>query len=139
MKKVRLVLDTNVVLSALVFSAGKVVWVRNGWRAGDLVPVVSADTIAELVAALGYPKFRLGESERGDLVAEYLHVSEPIVVAIPPEVPVCRDPTDRPFLELAVAAEADALVTGDRDLLSLASGFRIPILSPAAALERFGA
>ena len=51
--------------------------------------------------------------------------------AVAPAVPECRDPFDRPFLELATAARADALVTGDADLLALADSFAVPILTPA--------
>ena len=54
----------------------------------------------------------------------------------PPPVPHCRDPFDRPFLELALAGRADALVTGDADLLALADSFTVPILTPAALSGR---
>ncbi len=57
-------------------------------------------------------------------------------MAEPPDVPDCRDPKDRPYLELAVAADADALITGDGDLLALASVFAIPIITPAALRYR---
>ena len=50
----------------------------------------------------------------------------------PVVVPDCRDPLDRPFPELALAARADALLTGDKDLLVLAEVFQVPILTPAA-------
>ena len=60
-----------------------------------------------------------------------------IVVPSPVEVTDCRDPFDRPFLELALAARADALVTGDRDLQVLAEVFLVPILTPAAFRDRF--
>ena len=52
------------------------------------------------------------------------------------EVPECRDPFDRPFLELALVAQADALLTGDKDLLVLAEVFPVPIVTPAAFRER---
>ena len=48
-----------------------------------------------------------------------------------PTVPDRRNPFDRPFLELAIAGRADALVTGDADLLALADSFALPILTPA--------
>ena len=56
---------------------------------------------------------------------------EIIAVSEPPDVPECRDPSDRPFLELALTAQADALVTGDTDLLVLAPMFAIPIITPS--------
>ena len=51
-------------------------------------------------------------------------------------VPECRDPADRPFLELAVSAGAHAMVTGDADLLALASVFPIPIITVAELRQR---
>ena len=54
----------------------------------------------------------------------------------PPVVPDCRDPSDKPFLELALAGQADALVTGDGDLLALAPVFPIPIITPAVLKQR---
>ena len=50
-------------------------------------------------------------------------------------VPQPRDPNDRPFLELALAGHADALVTGDNDLLVLADEFSIPIITPRELKE----
>ena len=61
---------------------------------------------------------------------QYRPWCEMVTIADPPDVPECRDPRDRPFLELAVAAEADALVTGDGDLLALVPVFHIPIITP---------
>ena len=61
---------------------------------------------------------------------------EMVAITQPPVVPECRDPRDRPFLELAAAAQADALVTGDSDLLVLAPEFDVPIITPAALRTR---
>ena len=55
--------------------------------------------------------------------------------AKPPRTPVCRDPCDLPFLQLAVAGKADYLVTGDRGLLELAMTFTIPIVTADKFLE----
>ena len=86
----------------------------------------------ELLRVLSYPKFRLTAGEQEDLIADYLPWCETVVVSQPPAVPACRDPADRPFLELALQCRADALVTGDEDLLALASVFPVPILTPSA-------
>ena len=51
----------------------------------------------------------------------------------------CRDPDDDKIIETALLGEADALVTGDRDLLEVSGFPAVPILSPAAFLERLGA
>ena len=83
---------------------------------------------------LCYPRFGLSPREREDLLADYLPHCESVTDSTPPPIPDCRDPFDRPFPELALASRADALVTGDRDLLALTRTFPIPILTPAAAL-----
>ena len=130
----RWVLDTNVLLSALLFPAGRLTWIRDAWRSKRFVPLASRDTTTELIRVLCYPRFALTPREREDLLADYLPCCESIIVSSPPPLPDCRDPFDRPFLELAQVGQADALVTGDKDLHSLAAVFSIPILTPADAL-----
>jgi len=132
--RTRWVLDTNVLLSTLLFPIGRSAWLRDAWRAGTIVPFASRETTTELIRVLCHPRFRLSPREREDLLADYLPHCESVIVSTPPPVPDCRDPFDRPFLELARAANADGLVTGDKDLHSLAPAFPIPILTPAAAL-----
>ena len=132
----RLVLDTNVLLSALLFPAGSLSWLRQAWQSEAVRPLASRDTTAELVRVLAYPKFRLHDDEREDLLADYLPWCETVNVSKAPPVPPCRDPYDRPFLKLALVAQADALVTGDDDLLVLADVFSVPILTPHALRER---
>lgn len=133
----RVVLDTNVILSALLFHAGAVSWLRGTWRSGRIRPLASRYTTTELIRVLTYPKFRLTEDERQDILDDYLPHCETVAVPDPPPiVPECRDPFDLPFLELALAGRADALVTGDRDLLALNESFSVPILPPATFRER---
>jgi len=88
--------------------------------------------MAELSRVLSYPKFALSAQDCNDLLVDYLPWCETIIIADPPPItPECRDPFDQPFLLLALAGNADALVTGDRDLLTLAGNFSVPILAPA--------
>ncbi len=133
----RLVLDTNVLMSALLFHVGSLSWLRIAWQTEAIRPLASRDTTAELIRVLAYPKFRLTDAEREELLADDLPWCETVTMSDPPQVPDCRDPFDRPFLELALAARADALVTGDQDLLALAPQFSIPILTPRAVEERW--
>ncbi len=132
----RVVLDTNVVLSALLFSGGPAARVRAGWQAARFVPLASTATAQELVRVLGYPKFRLAADEQDELLADFMPWVE--VVGIPdppPAAPRCRDPLDLPFLHLAIAGRARALVSGDRDLLALAGA---PGLCPVLGIDAFG-
>ena len=120
----RVVLDTNVVLSALVFGGGSAGQVRRAWQSGLIVPLASTLTIQELVRVLAYPKFRLPASDQEELLADYLpFVQTERIPKPPPQVPECRDAMDMPFLHLAVVGKARVLVSGDRDLLALASVF----------------
>ncbi len=136
MTQPRLVLDTDVLLSALLFHDGALSWLRHAWQSDTIRPIASRDTIAELIRVLCYPKFRLTDDEREDLLGDYLPWCETVAIPNPIEVPECRDPFDRPFQELALAARADALVTGDKDLLVLAEVFSVPILTPDAFRKR---
>lgn len=131
----RVVLDTNVVLSALLFGGGPAGRVRVGWQAGRFVPLASTATAHELVRVLGYPKFKLTAAEQHELLADVMPWLQVVRIGTPPpRVPPCRDPFDLPFLRLAVAGKAKALVTGDRDLLALAGS---PGLCPVLGVDAF--
>ena len=135
----RVVLDTILVLSALVFSAGAVAELRRGWQRGRLTPLVSTATAGELIRVLGCPKFRFSSEEQEDLLADYLPFCETVTVPNPaPPTPPCRDPFDVQFLEVAAAGEADFLVTGDNDLLALAAEFSCPIVTAHGFLTHLG-
>ena len=117
----RVVLDTNIVISALVFTRGPAVRVRQAWQGGEVRPLASRATVAELVRVLAYPSFRLSAEDQAELLGDYLPAATVVSVGEPPPaVPPCRDPHDLAFLHLAAAGRAHALVTGDADLLALA-------------------
>lgn len=117
----RVVLDTNIVLSALVFAQGRLAPLREAWQQARCQPLISSATAAELIRTLNYPKFKLSGDEQQELLADYLPYCMTVrIPAKPPRTPVCRDPSDIPFLQLAIVGKADHLVSGDKDLLSLA-------------------
>lgn len=128
----RVVLDTNTLVSALLFRNGRLSWLRLAWQRGDLVPLVCKRTVSELLRVLSYPKFRLGEPEIRDLLGDLLPFVETLSgVQASIDSPRCRDEDDQMFIDLALAAGSDALVTGDSDLLVLADTSAIPIITPA--------
>lgn len=132
----RWVLDTNVVLSALIRSGGITGRLRLAWQSRRFIPLVSRATAAELIRVLAYPKFKLESWEQHDLLADYLPWTETFRVPDPPpRTPACRDPHDVPFLQLAFVAKADALITGDANLLVLAPLCHLAIITPAQAIE----
>lgn len=135
---VRVVLDTNVVLSALVFGGGAAGHVRLAWQRGVLLPLASTATVQELVRVLAYPKFRLSPQDQDELLADYLPYTETVrIPQPPPRVPECRDVLDEPFMHLAVAGKAQVLVSGDRDLLAIAAEFEQVSGCPILTLDAF--
>jgi putative PIN family toxin of toxin-antitoxin system len=135
---VRVVLDTNVVLSALVFGGGAAGRVRRAWQQGALLPLASTATVQELVRVLAYPKFRLSQADQNELLADYLPYANTVRVPQPPhQVPACRDALDEPFMHLAVAGKAQVLVSGDGDLLAIAAEFERATGCPILTLDAF--
>jgi putative PIN family toxin of toxin-antitoxin system len=135
---VRVVLDTNVVLSALVFGGGAAGRVRRAWQQGALLPLASNATGQELVRVLAYPKFRLSQPEQDELLADYLPYTQTVRIPHPPpQVPDCRDALDEPFMHLALAGKAQVLVSGDRDLLAIAAEFEQASGCPILTLDAF--
>jgi len=126
----RVVIDTNLVLSTLVFAQGRLTPLRRAWQDLRIQPLISRVTAAELIRVLAYPKFKLSPEAQQELLADYLPCCKTVRIPNPPPAtPDCRDDFDIPFLQLAVAGKAAALVTGDRDLLALAGRFVCPIVT----------
>jgi len=126
----RVVIDTNLVLSALVFAQGRLSPLRHAWQGTHCQPLVSSVTATELIRVLAYPKFKLTAADQQELLADYLPYCTTVrMPAKLPRTPACRDPFDLPFLQLAIAGKAAYLVTGDQDLLSLAGRFICPIIT----------
>ena len=127
--KARIVFDTNVVLSALLFTHGRLSWLVGHWEAGDCVPLISRATAEELTRILAYPKFRLTADEQLEALASYIPYCEAVEIAESCTV-LCRDTKDQPLLDLAESGKADFLVTGDEDLLALAGQTKFLIETP---------
>lgn len=130
----RYVFDTNVVVSALLFDAGRLVPLRAAWSTGVVVPIVSQATSTELVRVLAYPKFQLDPADRAELLADYLPFAELVTGPVPRAAVLAVDPDDQPFVDLRVASRANGIVSGDAHLLSLAPA--VPVVRPADLLAR---
>jgi putative PIN family toxin of toxin-antitoxin system len=141
--KLRLVLDTNVWLDWLVFDDPCVAPIRAALAAERIEICIDAACEAELERALGYDLGRLSpdSAAQAACLAECRRIARRIdapVAAQCARLPRCRDPDDQMFLEAALAAGAQILVTKDRALLELArSGRPAPfrILAPAEFSE----
>jgi uncharacterized protein len=136
---VTVVLDTNVVVSALLFERGRMAWIRGLWFDGRIVPLINRSTLQELVRVLGYPKFGLDADEVEAILAAYVPYAATVTVAGPVSghLPRCRDPHDQPFLSLAAAGRAQVLVSGDKALLALAGRTSFAIEAPERIRARF--
>lgn len=133
----RVVLDTNCIVSALLFKNGRLAELRAAWQAERFIPLACRETVTELVRVLGYPKFRLDKDDAEALLGDFLLWAETCGVKKPEApVPGLRDPHDTVFIHLARQAGADLLVSGDEHILSLKNGLTdVRVLSPGEFLD----
>jgi predicted nucleic acid-binding protein len=131
----RLVLDTNVWLDWLVFDDPDLAPVRAAVGQGRARVFIDAACEAELARVLAYPlgRIRLDAAAQAACLAECRRLAGAGGGVAPFEcvLPVCRDPDDQKFLELARDCGAQALLTKDRALLELARRAPFRILTPA--------
>ncbi|TXL73542.1 putative toxin-antitoxin system toxin component, PIN family [Vineibacter terrae] len=135
----RVVLDTNVVVSGLMLPASRPGRILAAWEAGLFLLVTSDDLLAELADVLDQPKIRRRVRWSKDSIDDYVSTMRAfshVVNARQYRRPIVRDINDDIVLATMVAGRADWLVTGDKDFLVLAEGY--PILSPAAFWLRHG-
>ncbi len=126
----RVVVDTNIlVYFAILPSAGFERLFDHIAEFG--VTLVSKDTIAELYAVLTREKFRryISLDSAMDYVDWYVGISETVIIS--EKISACRDPRDDKFLEVATSGLADAMLSGDTDLLALHPFRGIPIVRPS--------
>jgi putative PIN family toxin of toxin-antitoxin system len=118
------VLDTNAWLDWLVFDDPSARELGRAAEAGAIVLLATESTRAEWLAVIARARFGFDEATRAAVTRRYdRHVTlvgPDQASPLPAQVPVCRDPDDRKFVELALAAGADFLVTRDKALLKLA-------------------
>ena len=136
----RVVLDTNVVASALLWGGTPERLIELAGE-GSLELFTSQALLAELAGILERAKFgrKLGQKNlaAAEIVSRYRELAE-TVEAPPIEEAQLRDPDDAAVLACALAARADAIVSGDADLRALGTYQGIPILTPAECLQRIG-
>jgi len=113
-------------------------WLRHSWQSGAIIPLVSKETVSELLKVLDYPKFKLTKTEQLLLLADFLPYAETVIsLEVPLNLPVIRDKADQKFMTLAVAGNADALVTGDNDLLVIKDLFKTPPIISIIEFEQW--
>lgn len=130
----RIVLDTNVVVSAMLYDASIPGQVLDLCVAAEVGLVVDDRILAEYRDVLARTQFKLDPA----LVAEFFVLVESAEHVIARPLPIkLPDPSDVPFLEVAVAGGADALVTGNAKDFKLREGrLDIAIVTPREFIER---
>lgn len=136
-RRLRVVLDTNVVLSGIFF-AGLPGRLLGAWQAGQLTLVLSPAILAEYqragaALAARYP----GAAAPLEPILALLARSATIVDAPPLGVRIAPDPDDDKFLACALAAGVSIIVTGDKPLLTISGWAGLDILTPRQFLDRY--
>ena len=136
----RVVLDTNVIVSAVLIQRSNERRILDAWRAGAFDLVMSPPLLEELGRVLSYPKIRDARWMSAADVVELLETLAETAVLVEGQldIRVSRDASDDKFIAAALEGEADYLVSGDRDLLTLASYRSVKIVRPAAFLAVLG-
>ena len=135
----RVVLDTNCLISALLFSHGVLAQLRTFWQQKRFIPLLCSSTTRELIRVLSYPKFKLSSEDIQDILSDILPWAEVIELSLTASdlgyIHHLRDPKDTDFILLAEQEKAHVLVSGDKHLLELKSYASIPIMLPVEFLE----
>ena len=112
----RVVIDTNVLVSSAL--GGLLETILDKWAEGAFTLIVTSDILAEYLVVLQRPKFKL-KQETLDRITRYLYQFAEFVHPLETITAIEADPTDNKFLEAAVTAQVDLVVSGDRHLLDL--------------------
>ena len=133
----KIVIDTNVLLSGLMFPEGTPGRIVAAWIESRFDVALSLDQLAEIGRVLEYPKIRrkLGwDDQQIEQFIKQLYIRAEVIELGAISVEVARDPDDAPILQTLLATHADILVTGDQDLLALRGKY--PIETPADFVRR---
>ena len=134
----RVVVDTNVLVSAIILPQSYVGQVFRQLQIGSFVPLYHFVTLAELIKVLGRRRIQ----QRFQITPESIQAVADLILLrgeiVEPErhFELCRDPKDNIFLDIAYAGQANMVVSGDEDLLVLHPFGRIPIITLREFLDR---
>mgnify|MGYP001565586207 CR=1 FL=1 len=136
MSGLRVVLDTNVLVSGLAYPGSVPGRIVEAWRQGSLAVVLSRYILDELVRVLPrLSRVRMTPAEIRDLADSFVFLADVVEPQGVREANL-RDPADQPVLLTLLAANADYLISGDKDLLALAEQYSI--ITPAQFWARHG-
>ena len=132
----KVVLDTNILVSALLFK-GELAGIVDLWKTGKIVPMLSKEMFVEFRTVLEYPKFSLTGQEIKVIIEEEVLPYFEGIEGTDNIKGICRDPDDDKFISCAVSASADFIVGGDRDLLDMGKYKSARIVSASVFLKMF--
>ncbi len=138
MPTLRVVLDTNVLVSGIAYPASMPGRIVGAWRQGALEVVLSRHILEELARVLPRLNDKLNWQPADfadliDILAQQADLVEPEPIA---DASAVRDPGDIPILGTLIASKADYLLTGDADLLAVAD--RHAVVTPAEFWRKHG-
>ena len=129
----RIVVDTNVLVSGLLFN-GKPGELVRLWKEGRVVPLCSKEIVREYLRVLAYPKFQLSESEIDFLLTHEMLPYFEVLTVTPGKPFVTMDPSDDKFIWCAIEGHAEVIVSGDEHLLNLVSS-PVPVITVTQFIE----
>jgi putative PIN family toxin of toxin-antitoxin system len=132
-----IVLDTNVIISALLSPSGPSAEIINHWEADQFEVVTSSPLLSELERALQYPRVKKYLKRSSDEVAAFIKRLKRVATVVRPQLTlevIQEDPVDNRVLECAVAGGASYIVTGNDHLVKIKKYKEIVILKPAESL-----
>ena len=130
----RVVLDTNVLISALLFR-GSLFCLVDFWKTGRIKPYFSAATFSEFSKVLHYPKFALTEEEIAIILRDEIFPFFEVVDVPCDVLRLCQDPDDDMFIACALAAGAEAIVMGDAGLHLMGEKSPVKIMTASELIE----
>ncbi len=131
---ITVVIDTNVIVSAILFGGipGELMPL---WKSGRIKPLVSKEIIDEYIKVLAYPKFELSEAEINYILYNEILPYFDIIQIKDSPVIIKVDPSDDKFIHCAKTGKAGVIISGDQHLLNLKTYQKIKILTPVKFLE----
>lgn len=129
------VIDTNVVISAILFGGGPGKLI-DLWEKGHITPLITEEIMAEYIRVLAYPKFKLSEEEINYIIHQEILPFIKVVKSVSGLTIIKKDPDDDKFIQCAEVGNAKIIISGDRHLLALKSHHGISILTLAQFFKK---
>ena len=139
--QVKLVLDTNIIVSSVISQRGYSAKIRGKWQSGEVQLATSREILQEVEWVLNYPRIQKRHRWTPKQVSEFVKQirANSVFVAKTRKVKaVEEDPDDDKFIECALAAKARIIITGDPHLLSIKKYKNISIVTPREFIESRG-